>query len=348
MSDSIRKAILDYLCDLRSEGSNRDIVSLGLVSTIFVGEGRIYFSVFIPEKGDFSYYELLRQQIEDHIKSQFPDYFVAISLTRDKKSVSSNVRNEIKKVICVASGKGGVGKSTVSINLALALKGRGLRVGLLDADIYGPSLLHLTGLQGQKISSRSADGAKKEISLVEKFGIKLMSIGFFIEEEKPILWRGPMIMGALKQMLEDVHWGALDILVIDMPPGTGDIALSLAQKGLPLYSVIVSTPQDLALIDVRKAISMYQKMEIPILGLIENMSYFIAPDTGNYYDIFGEGKVELEAQRRNINFLGKIPLDSRINDYCNRGLPIVLDNTQKIHQEIYEKIACSLISLLSL
>lgn len=220
------------------------------------------------------------------------------------------------KIIAVLSGKGGVGKSTTAANLACALAQKGLRVGLLDADVYGPSVPRLFGL------TKKPETADNKLQPLEKYGLKIMSIGFMVEEETPVIWRGAMVQTALKQMLNDVAWGDLDTLVVDMPPGTGDAQLTLAQNVPMAGAVIVSTPQDLALIDARKAISMFRRVEIPILGLIENMSSFICPTCGAQSNIFGHGGAQQEAARIEVPFLGEIPLTMRLRETSDAGTPI--------------------------
>ena len=212
----------------------------------------------------------------------------------------------VKTLIAVASGKGGVGKSTVAVNLALGLQAAGLKVGILDADIYGPSQPRLLGLKGQPQVIKG-----KTLQPMEGYGLKAMSMGFMVDEGTPIIWRGPMVVGALNQMLRDVAWGEdgdLDVLVIDMPPGTGDVQLTMAQQVPLAGAIIVSTPQDLALIDARKGLNMFRKVDVPVLGIIENMSYFICPKCGERSDIFGHGGAEAEAERLGVPFLGGVPL----------------------------------------
>ena len=218
----------------------------------------------------------------------------------------------VKTLIAVASGKGGVGKSTVAVNLALGLQAAGKKVGILDADIYGPSQPRLLGLKGQPQVVKG-----KTLKPMEGYGLKAMSMGFMVDEETPVIWRGPMVVGALNQMLRDVAWGEdgdLDVLIIDMPPGTGDVQLTMAQQ-VPLSgAVIVSTPQDLALIDARKGLAMFRKVGVPVLGIVENMSTFICPKCGEHSDIFGHGGAEAEAQRLGVPFLGAVPLDMDVRD----------------------------------
>ncbi len=223
---------------------------------------------------------------------------------------------EVKAIVAVASGKGGVGKSTVAVNLAVALARQGLRTGLLDADIYGPSLPRMLGL------SRKPEVRGERMLPLEAWGLHCMSIGFLVDEETPMIWRGPMVMGALEQMMGQVEWGALDILVVDMPPGTGDAQLTMAQRVALTGAVIVSTPQDIALIDARRGVRMFERVRVPVLGLVENMSFFCCPNCGHRAEIFGHGGARLEAQRLGTEFLGEVPLLLDIRTASDAGTPI--------------------------
>jgi ATP-binding protein involved in chromosome partitioning len=240
----------------------------------------------------------------------------------------------VNAIIAVASGKGGVGKSTTAVNLALAMKANGLRVGILDADIYGPSMPRLLNLHGRP----EAIGGRT-LKPMEAYGVKVMSMGFLVEEETPMIWRGPMVVSALTQMLREVAWGELDVLVVDMPPGTGDAQLTMAQQVPLAGAVIVSTPQDLALIDARKGLAMFQRVDVPVLGIVENMSYFIAPDTGARYDIFGHGGARKEAERLDVPFLGEVPLVMAIRETSDAGTPIVVAEPDGPHAKVYREIA---------
>ncbi|MBN8943894.1 MAG: Mrp/NBP35 family ATP-binding protein [Rhizobiales bacterium] len=240
----------------------------------------------------------------------------------------------VRHVIAIASGKGGVGKSTTACNLALALASQGLKIGILDADIYGPSLPKLFGLHGKP---RVIEG--RTLAPLEGFGVKVMSIGFMVDEETPMIWRGPMVMSAITQMLREVAWGDLDVLVVDMPPGTGDAQLTMAQATPLAGAVIVSTPQDLALIDARRGVAMFRKTEVPILGIVENMSYFIAPDTGKRYDIFGHGGARREADRLGVPFLGEVPLDMNLRERSDTGQPIVATEPDGPQAQVYQEMA---------
>jgi ATP-binding protein involved in chromosome partitioning len=242
----------------------------------------------------------------------------------------------VTSIIAVASGKGGVGKSTTSINLALGLRDLGLKVGVLDADIYGPSLPKLLAIR-----ERPTTVGGTRLKPISRHGLTVMSIGFLIEEETPMIWRGPMVMSALTQMLREVEWGTLDVMVVDMPPGTGDAQLTMAQQ-VPLKgAVIVSTPQDLALIDARRGIAMFKRVNVPVLGIVENMSTFICPKCGERSDIFGHGGARREAERLGVPFLGEVPLDMSIRETSDSGLPIVATKPDSPHAQAYRAIAAN-------
>ncbi|WP_137045222.1 Mrp/NBP35 family ATP-binding protein [Pseudolabrys sp. FHR47] len=244
----------------------------------------------------------------------------------------------VDAVIAVASGKGGVGKSTTSVNLALGLAALGLKVGLLDADIYGPSIPKLLDIK-QKPETLGGTRLKP----IEKYGLKVMSIGFLIDEETPMIWRGPMVMSAITQMLREVEWGRLDVMVVDMPPGTGDAQLTMAQQ-VPLKgAVIVSTPQDLALIDARRGVAMFKRVNVPVLGVVENMSYFLCPECGTRSDLFGHGGARHEAERQGVPFLGEVPLHMTIREKSDAGLPVVATEPEGVHAKIYRDIAAKVL-----
>lgn len=261
-------------------------------------------------------------------------------------NISSKLLPNVKHTIAIASGKGGVGKSTVAVNLALALSSLNLKVGLLDADIYGPSIPLMMGIN-TKPKIIQDNGSNKMIPL-ENYGIKLMSIGFLIDEDNPVIWRGPMASGALKQFMSDVNWGELDYLIYDLPPGTGDIQLTLVQT-IPLSgAVIVTTPQEVSLIDAKKGLKMFERVNVPVIGIVENMSYFIAPDTGTKYNIFGSGGGEKLANELNTKFLGGIPIDPRIREGGDNGKPIVQELPQSNESQIITDIAKKLDSIMKL
>ena len=248
----------------------------------------------------------------------------------------------IKKIIAVASGKGGVGKSTTSANLAIALGALGLKVGMLDADIYGPSQPKLFGLSGKPRVS-----ADRKIEPHERYGVKVMSIGFLVDEDQAMIWRGPMVMSALTQMLRDVNWGELDVLVIDMPPGTGDAQLTIAQQTPLAGAVIVSTPQDLALIDARRGVAMFQKVNVPVLGIIENMSSFCCPNCNHVSPIFGHGGAKTEAEKTGVHFLGEVPLHMDIRSTSDEGRPVTASDPDGVHAKAYLAIARQVKDLLT-
>ena len=242
----------------------------------------------------------------------------------------------VKHIVAVASGKGGVGKSTVAVNVALGFQALGLKAGILDADIYGPSQPRLLGINGRP---EPVEG--KRLGPLEGYGLKVMSMGFMVEEGTPIVWRGPMVVNALAQMLREVAWGDLDVLVIDMPPGTGDVQLSIAQQVPLAGAIIVSTPQDLALIDARKGLAMFRKVSVPVLGIVENMSYFIAPDTGARYDIFGHGGAKAEAEKLDVPFLGEVPLTIDVRETSDAGRPVVATAPDSASADAFRAIAAN-------
>lgn len=276
----------------------------------------------------FDKVQWLAQEVEKKIGTLMPTAQIYVITTAHKKEALREQAgiNGVKNIVVVASGKGGVGKSTIAFNLAIAFKQKGLRVGILDADIYGPSLARLFDIKEKPLSP---DG--KTMYPVQKEGIATMSMGFVVDEETPVVWRGPMVQAALTQFIKDVWWGELDILVIDTPPGTGDVHLTLAQKVSLSGAVIVTTPQDIALIDARKGIGFFEKVNVPILGLIENMSFFDCPHCHHRTDIFDHGSGKKEASERGIPFLGEIPLMSEIRETSDIGSPLaVYKNDSKV------------------
>ena len=253
---------------------------------------------------------------------------------QQKSQVQTSPVKGIKQIIAVASGKGGVGKSTCSVNLALALKATGLKVGVLDADLYGPSIPKLLGIEG-----KPAFRDEKMFQPFEAHGLEAMSIGPMLEADQAVVWRGPMASSALRQLLRETYWGDLDVLIIDLPPGTGDIQISLCQQVELTGVVIVSTPQDLALIDAKKAMDMFMRLKIPMFGLIENMSYFVAPDTGKRYDIFGHGGAKATAEKMNIPFLGEVPLHMSIREKSDAGTPVCASDPEGQEAQAFADIA---------
>lgn len=313
-----------------------DIVSQGMVSGLQIGPDKSVFFVLEVDPAMGTQMEPLRLAAEKAVKKISGIKDVAVVLTAERQAgpssdslpdphgMNKNPSLELpaRHIIAVGSGKGGVGKSTVAFNLAVALARLRHKVGLLDADIYGPSVPRLSGLTGQK--PQTNDSGK--IVPLEAHGLKIMSIGFMVDEDRPMIWRGPMVQSAFYQMLRDVAWGSdtdvLDFLIIDMPPGTGDVQLTLAQKVKATGAVIVSTPQDLALIDARKAIAMFEKTNVKVLGLIENMSVYVCPHCGHEDHIFGHGGAREEASKRAVPFLGEVPLNGKIREQSDRGEPV--------------------------
>ncbi|MFO0184897.1 MAG: Mrp/NBP35 family ATP-binding protein, partial [Alphaproteobacteria bacterium] len=241
--------------------------------------------------------------------------------------------SDVRAIIAVASGKGGVGKSTTAVNLAVALAADGLKVGLLDADIYGPSLPQMLGTRERPRSEG------QRITPLSRWGLKAMSIGFLVEEETPMIWRGPMVMGALEQMMGQVAWGPLDVMIVDMPPGTGDAQLTMSQRVPLAGAVIVSTPQDVALLDARRGVRMFEKVNVPVLGLIENMSFFCCPNCNHRSDIFSHGGAKREAERLGVEFLGELPLKLEIRELADAGTPIVMARPDSDEAQTYRRIA---------
>lgn len=333
-----------------------DLVSAGRVSGLSLSKNKDVFFVLEVDPAAGAAMEDLRLRAEAAVKAikgvGRVDIVLTAERTPDEKAkttgaesadphgMAKNPRLElpVRHIIAVASGKGGVGKSTVAFNLAVALSRKGMSVGLLDADIYGPSVQKLSGLPAEK---PALDVNKKLIPPIAH-GIKVMSMGFLVEDEKPMIWRGPMIQTAFYQMLRDVAWQnenePLDVLVIDMPPGTGDVQLTLAQKVPVRGAVIVSTPQDLALIDARKAIAMFEKTDIKILGLIENMSYYLCPNCNHQDDVFGHGGAQKEAEKRSVPFLGEIPLNAQIRADSDNGRPSTLPVYDSLAARIFEQL----------
>lgn len=337
MAAPTEQDILNALANVRDPASGKSVVEAGMIEGLALKGGHVSFAVEVaPERGRQS--EPLRKACEDAVNRLPGVLSVSAVLTAHSERKAAKPARPaphghahahgapadtskgvagIQSIIAVASGKGGVGKSTVAVNLALGLAALGLKVGLLDADIYGPSVPRLLAIKEKPRS----DG--KKLFPIEKFGLKTMSIGFLVEEDKPVVWRGPMVQSAITQMLGDVEWAPLDVLVVDMPPGTGDAQLTLAQR-VPLKgAIIVSTPQDLALIDARKGLMMFRQTEVPVFGIVENMSTFHCPNCGHESHIFGHGGARKTAEELGTDFLGEIPLVPSIRETSDAGTPIV-------------------------
>ncbi len=343
MTEVIEKEILEALSQIKDPDKGQDIVSLGMVKGLTTQDGHVVFAIEVdPQRG--AKMEPLRKQAEDAVQALPNVLSTTAVLTAEKDQQQQAAQGPhvpegpllpgVKSIIAVASGKGGVGKSTTAANLALAMAAAGRAVGLLDADIYGPSMPRMMNLSGEP---KSSDGAR--LDPMENHGVKVMSIGLLVEEETPIIWRGPMVQTALMQMLRDINWGDLDCLVVDMPPGTGDAQLTMAQQVPLTGAVIVSTPQDIALADARKGLNMFRKVNVPVLGIVENMSYFACPHCGERTDIFSHGGARNEAETTGMEFLGEIPLDIAIRETSDGGHPIVSSEPDSPHAKSYLAIA---------
>ena len=349
MSQVTEEKILETLSNIM-DGAN-SIVAKGMVQGLQVQDGHVVFAIVVdPQVGAKA--EPIRKAAEKAVHDMEGVLSATVVLTAEKDEGSAPASGGaqggghkapppqegpllpgVKAIIAVASGKGGVGKSTTTVNLALALRAQGLKVGLLDADIYGPSVPRMLGITGEPSSS---DGTR--LDPMEGHGIKCMSMGFLVEEETPIIWRGPMTQTALMQMMRDIAWGELDVMLIDMPPGTGDVQLTMAQQVPLTGAVIVSTPQDIALLDARKGLNMFRQVDVPVLGIIENMSYFECPKCGERTDVFSHGGAKDEADLLQVDFLGEIPLDIKIRETSDSGHPIVDESPDSPHAQAYKDI----------
>lgn len=350
MSAINEQQILDALKAVK-DGAE-DIVSAGMISGLQIKDGHVAFAIEVdPARG--AEMEPLRKEAEKTVHALDGVLSATVVLTAETAgggAAAGGAEEQhqagtgpnavmmpgVKSIIAVASGKGGVGKSTTSVNLALALSAQGNKVGVLDADIYGPSIPRMLGISGEPSSS---DG--KTLDPMEGHGVKCMSMGFLIEEETPVIWRGPMAQTALQQMMRDINWGDLDVLIVDMPPGTGDVQLTMAQQVPLTGAVIVSTPQDIALADARRGLNMFRKVDVPVFGIVENMSYFSCPHCGERSEIFSHGGARAEADLLSMDFLGEIPLDIDIRETSDGGNPIVVSQPESDHAKAYNAIAAT-------
>jgi ATP-binding protein involved in chromosome partitioning len=340
----------------------RALTETGALSEIVATDGKVFFSINV-DAAAVPQWEPVRKAAEAAVRAMTGVKSVMVALTAERAQGSGGAPRPqpatgvrpatgaaphahghgpraatapegVDSIIAVASGKGGVGKSTTAVNLALALRDLGMSVGMLDADIYGPSVPKLLAIRGRP---QTIGGTR--LKPMDGYGLKVMSIGFLVEEETPMIWRGPMVMSALTQMLREVEWGKLDVMVVDMPPGTGDAQLTMAQQ-VPLKgAIIVSTPQDLALIDARRGIAMFNRTNVPVLGIVENMSTFICPHCGERSDIFGHGGARHEAERLGVPFLGEVPLHMAIRETSDSGRPVVATDPDGPHAKAYREIA---------
>jgi ATP-binding protein involved in chromosome partitioning len=329
----------------------------GALSDVVASDGKVFFSITV-DAAQVKAWEPVRKRAEEAVRAMPGVQSALVALTAERKAGGPSARPApspapahagpraaprgetaqgvpgVEAIIAVASGKGGVGKSTTAVNLALGLAALGLKVGILDADIYGPSLPKLLAIRERP---QTLGGTR--LKPITRYGLTVMSIGFLIDEDTPMIWRGPMVISALTQMLREVEWGKLDVMVVDMPPGTGDAQLTMAQQ-VPLKgAVIVSTPQDLALIDARRGVSMFKRVNVPVLGVVENMSYFLCPQCGTRSDVFGHGGARHEAERLGVPFLGEVPLHMTIREKSDAGLPVVATEPDGPHAKIYCDIA---------
>src|SRR5215211_193493 len=337
-SDARREEVLRELRTVQDPDLHRDLVSLGFIQNLKIDGERVDFTIVLTTPA-CPVRDQLQQQAQDAVRRLPWVREVGVDMqatTRTGRGPGNEqLIPHVKNVIAVASGKGGVGKSTTSVNVALALADTGAKVGLLDGDIYGPNIPLMMGLK-EKPQLQSEGG---KIIPCRSYGVRLMSIGFFLDEDNPVIWRGPMVHGAIQQFLRDVDWGDLDYLIIDLPPGTGDAPLSLSQL-IPLSGVvIVTTPQDVALQDVSKGIGMFRKLEVPIVGVVENMSYFVCPNCGTQHEIFGTGGGERIARHYGLPFLGKLPLQTAIREGGDEGRPFILANPRAPESDAYRMVA---------
>ncbi|MGC1682548.1 MAG: Mrp/NBP35 family ATP-binding protein, partial [Pseudolabrys sp.] len=356
-----KEQVLAALAKVPSPGG-KTLPDARVLSDVVVSDGKVFFSLTV-DAAAVKAWEPVREAAERAVRS-IPGVQSALVALTAERSPSAAARGPqpahvatqpqraahpadkvqpgipgVDAVIAVASGKGGVGKSTTAVNLALGLRDLGLKVGMLDADIYGPSLPKLLAI---KEKPQTIGGTR--LKPIERYGLTVMSIGFLIDEETPMIWRGPMVMSAITQMLREVEWGKLDIMVVDMPPGTGDAQLTMAQQ-VPLKgAVIVSTPQDLALIDARRGVAMFKRVNVPVLGVVENMSYFLCPSCGTRSDIFSHGGARHEAERLGVPFLGEVPLHMTIREKSDAGLPVVATAPDGEHARIYRDIATKVLA----
>jgi ATP-binding protein involved in chromosome partitioning len=354
MSAIDREAVLAALRRIRPPRGDEDIVAAGLVTGLVVKDSNVGFAIEVnPDEGEA--FEPVRRAAEAAVREIPGVTSVTAVLTAERPAPAQQapsppsptqqaaaqapqqrpLAEDVRAIVAVASGKGGVGKSTTALNLAMGLAALGVRTGLLDADIYGPSLPRMAGLSGRPPAA--PDGQK--LAPLVAHGVKVMSMGFLVDEDAPMIWRGPMVQSAIQQMLGDVDWGELDVMVVDLPPGTGDAQLTMAQRVPLAGAVIVSTPQDIALLDVKKAVNMFRKVDVPILGIVENMSYFCCPNCGHRTDIFAYGGARTTAAAMEVDFLAEIPLDPVIRELSDTGRPVVVTEPESPQAQAYLELA---------
>ncbi|WP_270937837.1 Mrp/NBP35 family ATP-binding protein [Falsiroseomonas oryzae] len=353
MGESLEAAVRSALRAVRDPATGRDVVEAGMVEGLTAKAGMVQFAIQVPRERARDA-EPLRSAAEKAAAAVPGVLSATVVLTAHRAEPPKPAASapgpggkatpgqgpmllpDVGAIVAVASGKGGVGKSTTAVNLAVALASQGLKVGLLDADIYGPSLPQMLGTRERP----RAEGQR--IIPLQRWGLKAMSIGFLVDAETPMVWRGPMVMGALEQLMGQVDWGALDVMIVDMPPGTGDAQLTMSQRVPLAGAVIVSTPQDVALIDARRGVRMFEKVGVPVLGLIENMSFYCCPNCGHRADLFGHGGARQEAERLGVEFLGELPLKLAIRELADAGTPIVAARPETEEAQAYQRIAARL------
>ncbi len=376
MAAVTEQQIVDALSGVQDPDKGKSIIDLNMVTGLQVKEGHVAFAIEVdPQRGPNL--EPLRKEAESTVHALPGVLTATVVLTAERSAgaggngggngqdhghnhdhghdhghshdqapppqgggrgpaagIDMEILNTVGAIVAVASGKGGVGKSTTAINIAMGLAASGKKVGLLDADIYGPSMPRMMGISGRPAS---ADG--KTLEPMENYGVKVMSMGFLVEEDTPMIWRGPMVQSALEQMMKDVNWGELDVMIVDMPPGTGDAQLTMAQRVPLTGAVIVSTPQDIALLDARKGLNMFRKVNVPVFGVVENMSYFSCPKCNERTEIFGHGGARETAAELGTDFLGEIPLHLDIRETSDSGRPIVVSKPESEHAKAYRAVA---------
>lgn len=340
-----KEQVLDALRSVMDPDLKRDVVSLGFIKELQIEGGRVSFIMELTTPA-CPLKEQLTTAAEQAVRGIAGVSEVQVKVTSKVSTHRVQMEGEIlpgvRNIVAIASGKGGVGKSTVCVSLAVALARTGARVGLLDTDIYGPSIPIMMGVKEQP------ELKEQKLIPITRYGVKLMSIGFLISEDTPLIWRGPMVMKAVEQLLTDVDWGELDYLMIDLPPGTGDVQLTLAQRVPMTGAVIVTTPQDVALLDVVRGISMFKKLNVPILGIIENMSFFQCPHCGERTEIFSHGGGEAASRKLDVPFLGEVPIDLKTRTGGDTGRPVVIEDPESGQSKIFMKIAEQMASQISM
>ena len=357
---ALKEDVLAALAAVKSP-DGAPLTGTGKLSDVVASDGKVFFSITV-DAGVVPQWEPVRKAAEAAVRAVPGVKSAMVALTGERAAgcwpgrtaARASARRQwtwsrmhpprgerpvqgppgVGAIVAVASGKGGVGKSTTAINLALGLRDLGLKVGVLDADIYGPSVPKLLAIRG-----RPETLGGNRLRPMTGYGLTVMSIGFLVAEDTPMIWRGPMVMSALTQMLREVEWGTLDVMIVDMPPGTGDAQLTMAQQVPLAGAVIVSTPQDLALIDARRGVEMFKRVNVPVLGIIENMSYFVCPKCGERHDIFGHGGAHAEADKLGVPFLGEVPLHMAIRETSDAGRPVVATDPDGPHAKVYREIA---------